>query len=167
MVLQPVHQLLEVPGGHVRAHCDAKVKCPDLRDWLEIPDRIISQIVIDVREQHHRRDRREQQDRAVSRCILHRLDAEASRRAGPALHDDRPIELHPHRLRDHSQRRIADTAGLKRQHDPDRGFSLGRGMIGHQAERYRYCNSDHAHGRLAVTDGRYDLDRPTLCPDDP
>jgi hypothetical protein len=119
---------------------------------LKIPYGIVSEVVIDVREKGHWRDRREQQDSAVGRSVFDRLDAEASGRTRLVLDDDRPVEPRAHRIGDHSCGCVANAAGGIRDNDPDRGFAglCVAGTAHHQAERCRECNSDHAHGRLAL-----------------
>ena len=98
-----------------------------------------------MREERHRCDRREQQDRAVGRSVLDRLDAETSGRAGLILDNDGPVELGCAWNQRSSellcrQRRRLDTAERS-------GWVISpiwaMALIGQdQAEGYRQCNSD-------------------------
>jgi hypothetical protein len=76
--LQPIDKLTERFRRHLRADRDGEIERRDLRDGLEIGDRIVGERLVDVAVDRHGRNGAEQKRLAIRCGRLHGLHADAA-----------------------------------------------------------------------------------------
>lgn len=132
------HVLHRYPGaGH-----HAELEMRQQRDRREVGHRVVVQLLVDVREQHHRPAGQQHHGLAVGRRALDLPQRDASARTRPVLHNDRrKIVLQA--LGHQPRQQVRRAARRETHHDLQRRFVLrqrgqgqaGRGGQGQRAER--------------------------------
>ena len=105
------------------------------RDRREVPQSVIAELRVDVREQRHLIAGREDHQRAVTLTALQRVQRQASAGAGAIVDDDRGrVALHV--FREHTGDKVGRGPGREAHHDPG-GAAHQIGSTGGRDEKSR------------------------------
>ena len=104
----------------MRSNGERKIEGGDLRERLEVGNRIVGERFVNVLVNRHRCDRREQQCLAIGRSCLDRLHAEAALGASAVFNNDRQVESGAQVLGQQPGERVARPPGGEREDDADR-----------------------------------------------